>query len=64
MDDELLTPLEVAAQLGVHPGTLANWRYMGLGPRYTKRSDHPNAAVRYRRSDVDAYARQTHRSAV
>lgn len=58
MDDEWLTPREVAAQLGVHPGTLANWRYMGLGPKYTKQADNPNAPVRYRQTDVSEYVQQ------
>jgi predicted site-specific integrase-resolvase len=55
MEIEWLTPREVAAQLRVHIGTLANWRYMGLGPKYTKLSELPNSPVRYKQSDVDAY---------
>ncbi|MFE6530040.1 helix-turn-helix transcriptional regulator [Streptomyces rochei] len=63
MDDQWLTPRQVAAQLRVHPGTLANWRCMGLGPRYKKLTDRANSPVRYRKSDVDAYQRQAHREA-
>ncbi|MFJ1604177.1 helix-turn-helix domain-containing protein [Streptomyces sp. RLB3-6] len=58
---EWLTPLEVAKQLRVHPGTLANWRYQGIGPRYTKLSDAANSPVRYRSDDVDAYMHQQER---
>ena len=60
MSDQWLTPLQVAAQLGVHPGTLANWRYMGLGPAYSKQTDKPNSPVRYRQSDVDRHQQQMH----
>lgn len=64
METDWLTPLEVAARLRVHPGTLANWRYMGLGPTYSKLSRSANARVRYRRSDVDEYmARSQSRAA-
>lgn len=63
MSDQWLTPRQVAAQLRVHPGTLANWRCMGLGPAYAKVSDHPNSPVRYRQTDVDAYQQQMHRGA-
>lgn len=63
MDDQWLTPRQVAAQLGVHPGTLANWRCMGLGPNYTKLSEKPNSPVRYRQSDVDAFERQEQQGA-
>jgi hypothetical protein len=55
METDWLTPLEVAARLRVHPGTLANWRYMGLGPKFTKLSDRPSSPVRYKRSDVNEY---------
>ncbi|MET8449344.1 helix-turn-helix domain-containing protein [Streptomyces sp. NPDC005209] len=58
METEWLTPPEVAAQLGVHPGTLANWRCMGLGPKFTKLSRHANSPVRYAQADVDAYQQQ------
>ncbi|OEJ57745.1 hypothetical protein BGM19_06960 [Streptomyces agglomeratus] len=59
MKSEWLKPCEVAAQLRVSVGTLANWRYQGTGPRYIKLSDAPNAPVRYRRDAVDAYMHRT-----
>ena len=43
-DARLLRPGEVAEVLGVPQGTLANWRYQGLGPTYVKVGRH----VRYR----------------
>lgn len=52
---EWLTPREVATKLRVHPGTLANWRHQGVGPKYTKLSPAPNSPVRYRSDDVDSY---------
>lgn len=52
---EWLKASEVAAELRVSPGTLANWRHQGVGPRYTKLSSAANAPVRYRRADLDAY---------
>ncbi|MFD9133573.1 helix-turn-helix domain-containing protein [Streptomyces bottropensis] len=58
MKIEWLTPREVAQQLRVHPGTLANWRYQGIGPEFTKLSPAPNSPVRYRRDHVDTYMRQ------
>lgn len=63
MKSEWLKPYEVAAQLRVSVGTLANWRYQGIGPRYTKLSDSSNAPVRYRREVVDAYMRQMEQEA-
>ncbi|MBV2357811.1 helix-turn-helix domain-containing protein [Streptomyces sp. J2-1] len=51
----------MAEELGVSPQTLANWRWAGSGPRYTKLGDGRTARVRYRRADVDAWlkARET-----
>ncbi|MDX3753992.1 helix-turn-helix domain-containing protein [Streptomyces sp. AK02-04a] len=63
MEIEWLTPREVAAQLRVHIGTLANWRYQGAGPKYTKLSDAPNSPVRYKKADVDEYMRLMERGA-
>ncbi|MCD9145782.1 helix-turn-helix transcriptional regulator [Streptomyces albireticuli] len=60
---EWLTSREVATQLRVHPGTLANWRHQGIGPRYTKLSTAPNSAVRYRSDHVESYLREQERRA-
>ena len=36
VDDALMTPVELAAYLKIPEGTLAQWRYLGRGPRYVK----------------------------
>lgn len=51
----LLKPTEVATQLRVSPGTLANWRSQGIGPRFIKLSQAANAPVRYRQDEIDEY---------
>jgi predicted DNA-binding transcriptional regulator AlpA len=44
-------PPQVAEYLGVPEKTLAQWRYLGLGPRWSKVGRH----VRYRWSDVEKW---------
>ena len=54
----LLTPDEVAQLLRVDERTLANWRYRGIGPVFTKLG----GLVRYSRPDLDSFvigSRQT-----
>jgi predicted DNA-binding transcriptional regulator AlpA len=51
MTSELLGPTQLGMQLGKSPAVLANWRYLGTGPRFIKL----NRAVRYRVSDVEAW---------
>lgn len=46
-----LTPERAAEVLGVPAATLAQWRYRGQGPRYSK----VGAVVRYARADLDAW---------
>jgi len=48
---DLMTPLDVSRYLGVPPGTLANWRYLGRGPAFLRVGRH----VRYRTADVAAW---------
>ena len=48
---DLMTPLDVSRYLGVPPGTLANWRYLGRGPAFLRVGRH----VRYRDADVTAW---------
>ena len=48
----LLTPADIAAELSVTTGHLAQMRYLGTGPRYVKVSGRK---VRYRRDDVDKW---------
>ena len=47
---EFLTPGEVAALLRRDVRTLANWRYLGVGPAYVK-----TGRILYARRDVDAW---------
>jgi predicted DNA-binding transcriptional regulator AlpA len=53
--DELLNRAQVAALLGITPHTLACWRSEGRGPAVVKFGAGRSAAVRYRRSSVDAW---------
>ena len=55
MAQHKITPRELAVELGVSTRTLANWRWSGVGPRYTKLGDGRTSPVRYRRTDVDAW---------
>lgn len=50
----LLDTRELSALLGVHEGTLANWRWRGIGPRWIK----ARGWVRYRREDVELWLDQ------
>lgn len=52
MENQLLTPDEAGAQLGLSTGALAQLRYMGAGPCFIKLTAK---AVRYRQSDLDAW---------
>ncbi len=45
------SPTAVSAYLDVPVGTLTQWRYRGLGPKFLKVGRH----VRYRREDVLAW---------
>lgn len=47
----LATPKEVATFLGKSWGTLQNWRYLGIGPKFVKVGHD----VRYRWEDVDEW---------
>jgi helix-turn-helix protein len=49
--DHLKTTEQTAVVLGFHPGFLAKARLTGTGPRFLK----IGRAVRYRRTDVDAW---------
>jgi hypothetical protein len=43
-----LSAAEAAVRLGLEPGTLANWRWSGQGPRFVK----VGGRVRYRLCDT------------
>jgi predicted site-specific integrase-resolvase len=51
---DCLTPIETAERLGLHPGTLANQRYMRRSPIPWIRT--ADGAVFYPVADVEAYA--------
>jgi len=48
---KLATPVEVAAYLDVAEKTLRQWRYLKIGPCWTK----AGGRVRYRWADVEKY---------
>lgn len=50
--DDLLKPTEVATYIQRSEKMLAQWRYLGRGPRYIKLE---GGHIRYRRSDVEAW---------
>lgn len=49
---ELLDTKQAAAYLGLHPQTLADWRYMRKGPKWLKAGGRK---IRYRISDIDRW---------
>lgn len=54
MNSDLLTSAELGHRLGKSPGALAQWRYLGVGPRFIK----AGKSVRYRLSDVESWLDQ------
>ena len=50
-NDETLTAAQLSREKQIPEKTLAQWRYLGKGPRYLKLVGH----VRYRRSDVEEW---------
>jgi predicted DNA-binding transcriptional regulator AlpA len=53
---EIMTPEQVAEELGVSAKTLAKWRHFHTGPKYFKLGGtHRSHPVRYRRSDVNEW---------
>lgn len=59
MDDDLLSPADLAEHLGVSIRTIYNWRSSNTGPQGFRVGRH----VRYRRSDVEAWIVDQHRQA-
>lgn len=57
-EDGLLTPDDVASLLQVDLRTLANWRYKGVGPVFTKLG----GIVRYTRTDVNDFVASSRHS--
>jgi predicted DNA-binding transcriptional regulator AlpA len=50
-----ITSKAAAAMLGLSHRTLANWRVQGRGPSHIKLSPGKRGAVRYMRSDIEAW---------
>jgi len=50
--DPLMTPEAVAEWLGVTVGVLANWRYLGAGPRFIRLGAK---SIRYSRQEVESW---------
>ncbi|MEU9657564.1 helix-turn-helix transcriptional regulator [Streptomyces chartreusis] len=55
MSDLLLTPKQVQAEYGIAVQTLANYRWQGIGPSYTKTNPSKYGRVKYRRSAIEAW---------
>lgn len=53
--NDMIRPKEAAEILGVHVGTLANWRTAGVGPEWDKASMSPTARITYSRREVEAF---------
>lgn len=51
LEQELLSPAQLAGELGVPVQTVYQWNYNGGGPVRLRVGRH----VRYRRADVDAW---------
>lgn len=51
----LLTPRQVEAEYGFSAQTLANWRWMGLGPDYIKTTPGRGGRIRYQRSAIEKF---------
>ncbi len=52
-NDRYVTAAEASVIIGYKPQTLANWRFRGVGPSYTKRKH----SIRYRISDLLGFMR-------
>lgn len=55
MAEEFLTPRQVEGEYGFRVQTLAQWRWMGLGPDYIKQSPGKGGRIKYRRSAIEAW---------
>lgn len=52
-----MTTKEAAKHLGMNPGTLANYRSLGIGPEWTKKSRGPGGGrVAYTKKALEEWA--------
>lgn len=49
--ENLLTTKKAAPRVGVSPGTLANWRIQGVGPKFIR----AGARIVYDPADIEAW---------
>lgn len=55
MTTEYLTPREVEAEYGFKVQTLAQWRWMGLGPAYLKQTPGKGGRIKYKRASIQKW---------
>ncbi len=55
MADRLLTPKQVHVEYGFSAQTLANWRWMGVGPDYIKQTPGKGGRIKYRQSAIEKW---------
>lgn len=55
-DPILLTSEQAGKLINVSAKTLTKWRYEGKGPAFVRLGDGAKPRIRYRRSDLDAWA--------
>jgi hypothetical protein len=60
--EPLLTELDAARFLNVHPGTLRNWRCKGKGPAYTLVGEAVRYIPQYLRDYVDVRTRRARKA--
>ena len=58
-NSDLISPAELGEWLGKSTASLANWRYLGLGPKFVKLGPK---AIRYRKSDVETWLEENTRT--
>ncbi|MBG6218437.1 putative DNA-binding transcriptional regulator AlpA [Arthrobacter sp. CAN_A6] len=51
MEDRLLKADQAGEWIGKSPASLAQWRYLGIGPKFIK----AGRTIRYRESDIAAW---------
>ena len=54
-----LTTEELADRLRRTPGTIANWRHAGKGPRFLRPRGNSKGRILYRLEDVEHWERQS-----
>lgn len=52
MESQLIKPDELSRRIETSEGVLANWRYLGIGPKFIKCG---RRSIRYRVADVESW---------